>query len=52
MAEKMFEEYKSKYPIGRMGEVSDTSAAIAYLADEKAAAFLTGILLPVDGLVN
>lgn len=49
MAEKMFEEYKGKYPVGRMGEVTDTSAAIAYLADEKAASFLTGILLPVDG---
>lgn len=48
MAEKMFEEYKSKYPVGRVGEVADTSAAIAYLADDKSS-FLTGILLPVDG---
>lgn len=48
-AEKMFEEYRKKFPVGRVGEVSDTSAAIAYLADENIASFLTGILLPVDG---
>lgn len=40
---------KSRYPLGRVGEVSDTSASIAFLADEKSASFLTGILLPVDG---
>ncbi|XP_031638274.1 uncharacterized protein LOC116350578 [Contarinia nasturtii] len=49
VAEKMFDEYKSKYPLGRVGEVSDTSSAIAYFADEKSASFLTGILLTVDG---
>lgn len=32
-----------------VGEVADTSAAIAYLADEKLASFLTGLLLTVDG---
>lgn len=48
-AEKMVEEFKNKYPVGRIGDVSDTSAAIAYLADDKLASFLTGILLPVDG---
>lgn len=48
VAEEMFEQYKSKYPVGRVGEVTDTSAAIAYLADAKSS-FLTGLLLPVDG---
>lgn len=38
-----------KYPVGRIGEVSDTSTAIAYLADNNVASFITGILLPVDG---
>lgn len=38
-----------KYPIGRAGEVSDTSAAIAFLADNNKASFLTGLLMPVDG---
>lgn len=36
------------YPIGRIGQVQDTSAAITFLASELAA-FLTGVLLPVDG---
>lgn len=46
---KLFADLKSKYPVGRTGEVSDTSAAIAFMADNNAAGFLTGILLPVDG---
>lgn len=49
ITEQMFEEYKTKYPVGRIGEVADTSAAIAFLADSKQSSFLTGILLPVDG---
>lgn len=44
----IFESYKSHYPIGRIGEVSDTSAAIAYLTSESAS-FITGVLLNVDG---
>lgn len=40
---------KDKYPVGRVGEVSDTSTAISFLADNSVASFLTGILLPVDG---
>lgn len=40
---------KENYPIGRIGEVSDTSTAIAFLASDQTASFLTGILLPVDG---
>lgn len=36
------------YPLGRVGEVQDTSAAIAYLASDQAS-FLTGVLLPIDG---
>ena len=45
----MLEEYKKRYPIGRIGEVYDTSAAIAYLADDEQSSFLTGTLLPIDG---
>lgn len=44
--EQFFEERKADYLVGRIGEVSDTSAAIAYLASES---FINGILLPVDG---
>lgn len=45
----MLATYADKYPVGRVGEVSDTSAAISFLADNNVASFLTGILLPVDG---
>lgn len=44
----ILESIKANYPVGRVGEVSDTSAAIAFLASDSAS-FLTGILLPVDG---
>lgn len=47
-ADKLMELNKSTHPIGRIGEVSDTSAAIAYVASDSAS-FITGILLPVDG---
>ncbi|KAJ6635686.1 putative oxidoreductase [Pseudolycoriella hygida] len=46
--DNFFEKIKSNYPVGRVGEVSDTSAGIAYLASDSAS-FLTGVLLPVDG---
>jgi len=42
------EEFAATHPIGRIGEVSDTSDAIAYVASDSAS-FITGILLPVDG---
>lgn len=47
--EQRLQERKNRYPLGRVGSVSDTSAAIAYLADNGLASFLTGVLLPVDG---
>ncbi|XP_055325833.1 uncharacterized oxidoreductase TM_0325-like [Sitodiplosis mosellana] len=49
MVEKLFEQVKSTYPVGRVGKVTDTSAAIAFLADNEIASFFTGINLPVDG---
>lgn len=48
-ADEFMKALAKTYPIGRIGEVSDTSAVIAFLADEKASSFLTGLLLPVDG---
>lgn len=48
-SDKMMEEFVTQYPVGRIGEVSDTSAAIAFLADNKAASFITGTLFAVDG---
>lgn len=38
--------------MGRVGEVTDTNAAIAFLADDSTGGFLTGILLPVDGKLS
>lgn len=49
IAEQMFSEFKKRYPVGRVGDVSDTSAAIAFLADNKSASFVTGTLFAVDG---
>jgi len=36
------------YPLGRVGEPEDIAAAVAYLASSDAA-WVTGVLLPVDG---
>lgn len=49
MIEALFTEVKIACPLGRIGKVSDTSAAISFLADNNLASFLTGVLLPVDG---
>lgn len=46
--EKLIEAGKGFHPIGRIGETSDTSVAIAYVACDSAS-FITGVLLPVDG---
>lgn len=48
-ADQFMAKFAKAYPIGRIGEVSDTSAVIAFLADNKLTSFLTGLLLPVDG---
>lgn len=48
-SEAYYERFSNRYPVGRVGDVSDVSAAIAYLADDTSASFLTGINLPVDG---
>lgn len=45
-ADQYFDECKKQYLVGRVGEVSDTSAAIEFLASQP---FINGILLPVDG---
>ncbi|MET9023824.1 SDR family oxidoreductase [Actinopolymorpha sp. NPDC004070] len=36
------------YPLGRVGEPDDVAAAVAFLASEDAA-WITGVVLPVDG---
>lgn len=49
VAEGMYDGMRAMYPIGRLGTVSDTSNAIAFLANNETASFLTGQLLVVDG---
>lgn len=43
------ESIKATHPIGRIGTSSEVAHAIAYLADNNAASFVTGTLLAVDG---
>lgn len=43
------EDSKRVHPLGRAGTTSEVAHAIAYLADNKAASFVTGTLLAVDG---
>lgn len=47
-ADEFFETFKTRYPLGRVGEVTDMTAAIEFLISDSAS-FMTGILLPVDG---
>lgn len=47
--EKMLENISSMHPVGRIGLPSDVSSAIVFLADNKAAAYITGINISVDG---
>lgn len=49
VSDSIYEGMKSQYPVGRIGEVADTSAAIAFLANNETASFLTGNILTVDG---
>lgn len=48
-ADESYGKAKSLYLLARVGEVADTTAAITFLADDKTASFMTGVLLPVDG---
>lgn len=48
-SDQLLDQFKDKYPVGRVGEVADISAAIAFLANDETASFLTGAIFPVDG---
>lgn len=47
-AEQFFDSFKNIYPLGRIGEVADTSNAIEFFTKEESS-FLTGIIMRVDG---
>ncbi|MBQ9920474.1 MAG: SDR family oxidoreductase, partial [Clostridia bacterium] len=36
-------------PMGRFGEADELLGALRFLVDEKAAGFVTGVIIPVDG---
>lgn len=46
---KILEDCKTSHAMGRPGQPSEVAAAIAFLADEACASFITGTLLAVDG---
>lgn len=48
-ANEFFDTFKTRYPLSRVGEVTDTTAAIEFLINDSTASFLTGILLTLDG---
>ncbi|XP_031619010.1 uncharacterized protein LOC116338088 [Contarinia nasturtii] len=52
LAEHLYNEVANGYPVGRVGEVSDTSNAIAFLANNETASFINGALLLVDGGIS
>ena len=47
--EKFKESAKENHPLGRVGTVEDTSKALAFLADNNLASFITGTCLLIDG---
>lgn len=51
LQEGLYEEYKKKHPLQRIGYCNDVVHAIAYLASDKAA-FVTSELLRVDGGIS
>lgn len=46
--EEYANSYKTRYPLQRIGECADTSAAIEFLIGDTAS-FITGVIFPVDG---
>jgi NAD(P)-dependent dehydrogenase (short-subunit alcohol dehydrogenase family) len=44
--------FNTFHPLGRNGQVKDTTAAILFLADDSLSSWITGVILPVDGGVT
>lgn len=44
--------FNTFHPLGRNGQVKDTTAAILFLADDACSGWITGVVLPVDGGVT
>jgi NAD(P)-dependent dehydrogenase (short-subunit alcohol dehydrogenase family) len=44
--------FNAFHPLGRNGQVRDTTAAFLFLADAEASGWMTGVVLPLDGGVT
>ncbi|MBD9356176.1 SDR family NAD(P)-dependent oxidoreductase [Methylomonas albis] len=49
---EQLQSFNTFHPIGRNGQVKDTTAAILFLADEELSGWITGVVLPLDGGVT
>jgi len=48
-ADKYYENSANTHPLGRIGQPSDISELVVFLADNTKAGFMTGSIIPVDG---
>ncbi|MBO0813001.1 MAG: 3-oxoacyl-[acyl-carrier-protein] reductase [Microlunatus sp.] len=48
LSDDLVASYKKQIPVGRLGDVSDVTAAVEFLAGDQAG-YITGAQLPVDG---
>jgi NAD(P)-dependent dehydrogenase (short-subunit alcohol dehydrogenase family) len=48
LSEDLVKTYQQQIPTGRLGQVSDVTAAVEFLASD-AAGYITGAQIPVDG---
>jgi len=44
--------FNSFHPLGRNGQVKDTTSALLFLADDELSGWITGVILPLDGGVS
>lgn len=49
---EQLESFNAFHPIGRNGQVKDTTSALLFLADEELSGWITGVILPLDGGVT
>ncbi len=52
LTKEQLEGFNSFHPIGRNGQVKDTTEALLFLADDERSGWITGIVLPLDGGVT
>jgi NAD(P)-dependent dehydrogenase (short-subunit alcohol dehydrogenase family) len=52
LAPEQLASFNAFHPLGRNGQVKDTTAAILFLADDSCSSWITGVVLPVDGGVT